>query len=286
MRICFFASEKPRERLLADAFARGVIEHGDEIVIRPLTEEPQVANDCEVACMVGVKSKELFMSNWQAGVHTIMFDKGYCRHRLDGPVKLWEFWRVAVDGHHPTSKLMRVARPSDRWDRLELEMKPWRAAGEKIVIAGSSAKYHEFYSLDDPTSYARRVIKKLRKYSPERPIVYRPKPSWREAEPIEGTYFSRSPESIDQVLENAHVVITHGSNACFEAMLAGVPTIVLGDAVAKPVSSTRLNDIENPLLATDEERRQWAYNLAYCQYTMHEMSSGEAWNILRPQIYG
>lgn len=264
---------------------RGVIAHGDEGVIRRLTGEPQVAEDCEVAVMVGVKSRELFWENWDAGVHTVMLDKGYCRHRITGPVRQWEYWRMSVDAHHPTHSLMKIERPSDRWDALDLEIKPWRRRGKQILFAGSSAKYHEFYALPEPTEYAQRVFRKLRKYT-ERTIIYRPKPSWKDAVPISGTLYSKSPETLEMALAGAHCMITHGSNACFEAMLTGIPTLVLGDAVARPVSTTDITEVEDPKMIPDDERKQWLSNLAYCQFTAHEMESGLAWSIVRPQIYG
>lgn len=286
MRVCFFRSDKPREGLLADAFARGAIEHGDDVIVRRLTNETQIAADCEVAVMVGVKSKALFDANWGAGIHTVLLDKGYVRHSAPGPVRGWEYWRAAVDAHHPTRYLMAMNYPSDRLDRLGLEMKPWRESGEHVLIAGSSAKYHEFYGLENPTAYAKRLIKNLNRIT-GRHLIYRPKPTWREAVPIKGAAFSSGKEyPLDSILLGAHAAVTHGSNACFEAVLAGVPTIVLGDAVSKPISTTSLEEIEAPLMVSDERRRQWLANLAYHQFTLSEFASGEAWQHIRPHIYG
>ena len=110
-----------RRRLAEGGFAQ-VYEAYDSI------EGVQVASDCEVAVMVGVKSRKLYQANWQAGVHVIMIDKGYTRHRIGGPVRIWEYWRVSVDGHHPTRVMMNVARPFDRAKRLELKLEPWRAS--------------------------------------------------------------------------------------------------------------------------------------------------------------
>ena len=284
LKVCFFASEKRRERLLADAFMRGLKAHGDTGFIQELDGEAQVA-DAEVAVMVGVKSREIFQANWQAGVHTVMIDKGYTRHRLSGPVKIWEYWRVAVDGHHPTRTLMATPRRRDRLKALCLPVAPWRRDGGHILIAGSSAKYHRFYGLDDPTSFSIRLVRRLHRLTNRR-IVYRPKPSWKEAVPIRGTEFSAGGQDVGAALKGAWAMVTHGSNACFEAALSGVPSIVLGDAVAKPISSTEIGDVVNPYLAPNNERRQWLANLAYCQWTMHEFESGAAWAVIRPQIYG
>lgn len=284
MRVTFFHSDKPREHLLADAFAQGVRAAGDTVELRALTPTVEVA-ECDVACMVGVKSRELYRAHWDRGTHVIYLDKGYTRHAAPGPVKLWEYWRVAVDAHHPTARLMKIARPGDRAERLGLVMLPWRKKGSQIVVAGSSQKYHDFYGLRHPTQWASKVIKQIQGIDPKRPIVYRPKPSWREAVAIEGSTFSQGGEIYD-VLAGAWCLVTHGSNAVFEAVLSGIPCVVLGDAVAKPISSEKLEDLVDPFLATYNERHQWLANLAYCQWTLPEFASGEAWGYIRPQVFG
>lgn len=275
MRVAFFASEKAREQSLGRAFCDGLAAHGDRGRVVP---NDTLVADADVAVMVGVKSARIWRANRDAGRTCVMLDKGYVRDRLPGS-PVWKYWRVSVNAHHPTGTLMDVARPHDRLDALGLEMKPWSEGGH-VVIAGSSAKYHAFHGLPHPTTYARRIVAELA----GREIVYRPKPSWREAVPIRGARYSTRPEGLEDALAGAGALVTHGSNACFEAVLAGVPCIVLGDAVARPISSTSLDDIEAPCLATDDERRQWLANLAYAQWTMAEFASGEAWAAIRPQM--
>lgn len=284
LRVCFWHSDKPRERILADAFMQGVSARGDYCEMRSLQPEVEVASSADVVCMVGVKSRKLYQAHWRAGIHTVYLDKGYTRHSSSGGVRSWEYWRVAVDAHHPTHYLPNLKSAHDRVTRLGLEFKPWRETGKHIVFAGSSAKYHEFYGLKEPTSYARKIIRRLQQLT-TREIVYRPKPSWKDAVAIDGTVYSQG-GSIMDVLQDAWALVTHGSNACFEATLAGIPSIVLGDAVARPIASTEVEDIENPRLASDEERQNWLANLAYCQWTQDELASGEAWKHIRPLIYG
>jgi hypothetical protein len=285
MNIVFYASDKPRERILADAFRDGAVQHGDTVTIRPLTVPVEVDPSADVACMVGVKSRELFQAHWDKGVHIVYLDKGYSRHKQDGPLGIWEYWRVAVDAHQPTRFLARMKKDSSRWDKLGLEIAPTREEGEHILLAGSSGKYHAFYGLIKPTEYALKVVKRIRKNT-DMPIIYRPKPSWRDAVPIDDTEYSPASEPIARPLKRAHVLVTHGSNACFEALLAGVPTIVLGDGVTKPISSIDLADIREPKIASDEERHQLACNLAWFQWTRSEMASGEMWSAIRSCIYG
>ena len=281
MKVRFYHSDKARERLLSEAFLTGVRAHGDETDSRALGQEPTF--DCDVAVMVGVKSRELFHAHARAGVQLCYLDKGYARHSRTDAIRGWEYWRVAVNGHQPTGKF-RANYPSDRLDYIGWEFRPWRESGAQIVIAGSSQKYHDFYGLKNPTDWAAKLIKEIEGINP-RVLVYRPKPSWKEAVPINGARFSQGEAGISDDLRGAHALVTHGSNACFEAMLAGVPSIILGDAVAKPISSTTLADIENPRLASNAEREAVLRWLAYCQFTMSEMHSGEAWQTIRKQIF-
>lgn len=289
MHVVFLSSDKPRERILAEAFTEGVKAHGDTAETQRLQPDVVTYPQADVVCMVGVKSRELFAVHTRMGTHVCMLDKGYTRHSVSGGVRAWEYWRVAVDAHHPTHYLMKQNRPADRLARLNLPglslpMQPWRKRGKHIVFAGSSQKYHDFYGLADPTTYAQKTFKRLRNFT-DREIVYRPKTSWKDAVSIADTLFSHG-RPIEEDLAGAHALVTHGSNACFESVLAGVPCLVTGDAVAKPISAVGCEQIENLIMVDDAARQQWLANLAYQQWTQAEMGSGEAWNHIRPEIYG
>lgn len=284
MKVVFCVSDKPRERILADAMGEGVRKHGDEYWTTPLVPEPQPIN-ADVACMVGVKSRDLFRLHQNNGTHVLYLDKGYVRDAADSPVKLWKYWRVALDDHQPTDRLLRPHPGDARWDALQIVLPPWRKKGSHVLIAGSSEKYHQFYGMHHPTKWAQRLVRALRGFT-DREIVYRPKPSWRDAVPIADTRYSRGEESIADVLKNCHVMVTHGSNAVFEAQLAGIPTITLGPAITAPISSRGQDAVEDPYLANYTERHQLLNNLAWWQWTLPEMASGEAWEFLKKQVYG
>lgn len=278
-RLVFYASDKSREQALARNFLTGAKRHGWKTEQRDLSEEEPDLADVDAVAMVGVKSKRLFEATKAAGAIPIMLDKGYMRSRLAGS-RVWEYWRIAVDGHHPTRHLMMRKRPDDRFNSLHLDVQSWHRTGTQIVIAGSSAKYHAFYDLPEPNEYYSELVLDIQART-KRPIVYRPKPSYRDAVPIEGTRFSGLDETIADALWGAHCLVTHGSNACFEAAILGVPSIVLGDAVAQPISSRDLDLIERPPCG---KREQWLANLAYCQWTEQEMREGTAWPYIAEQI--
>lgn len=281
MKLIAYFSDKEIDKAVAGAFVAGARVHGVDAVAMAGKAADDYAIDAVV--LFGVKARARFDAFRAAGVNTIVLDKGYVRWRAEGPNKWCEFWRVAVNAHHPTRYLATMRSPSDRFDRLGLEMLPWRPSGKAVIYAGSSAKYHSFNGLAPATRYARKIVSRLRELT-ERPIIYRPKPSWHEAEPVRGAAYSRPPEHLSDLLPNAHALVTNGSNASFEAILAGVPTIVLGEAVSAPLSSDALEDIETPRLADMEARLQWAADLAYCQWTLAELRSGEAWPHIDKQL--
>jgi hypothetical protein len=270
MKIGFFHSDKPRERDLSKAFLTGLAINGAKVEAHSNSDLAALAG-LDAAAMVGVKSRKLWKAAIKAGVIPIMLDKGYIRTRAAGS-RVWEYWRVSVGGHHPIATIDRPRQKDDRWKALGIEIKPWRSRGFSIVIAGSSAKYHEFHGLPEPTIWAADIAMQIRKYS-DAPIIYRPKPSWDGAVPIDGTEYSGGDESITSVLEGAACLITHGSNACFEAALLGVPSIVIGEGVLAPISSRSVADIKNPLR---QKRDQLFANLAYHQWTEVEMRTGLA----------
>jgi hypothetical protein len=273
LKIVFFASNKRREVHLAKAFLAGAKSHGVKVERRDTNDIPK-ETDYQYACMVGVKSARLWTELKRRGVTPIMFDKGYSRRRYG---IAWQYWRVSVGTHHPAASLRQVY-PSDRFFSLGFNVSPgWKRNGSHILLAGSSAKYHKFYNMADPTAYAKDVVKQIRRYS-DRPIIYRPKPSWSGAVTIKGTKFSHDGTPLIEDLRNAHCVVTHGSNACFDAAVTGIPSIVLGDGVMRSISSHTVSAIEDPKRG---ERMPLFFALAYHQWTLEEMQSGEAFETIK-----
>jgi len=127
------------------------------------------------------------------------------------------------------------------------------------------------------------ALKRVGKYT-NRPLIYRPKPSWKEAVSLSGARFSRPPELLAHLLPDAWALVTFGSNAAVEALTAGVPVIVTGDGIARPLARTQEENIDDLFIPSDAVRRQWLADMAYCQFNVQEMESGLAWKILREQI--
>lgn len=278
MKVAFLANDKKREHDLANAVLKGASRRGHDVSVFPVDNSP-APGEVECVAMVGVKNRELFYAHRDAGARVLYLDKGYTRGRMGSGS---EYWRVAIDAQQPTERLGQHC-DAGRTIAQSLRLNPWRKDGRHILVAGSSAKYHAFHRLSDPTTFTVDIVAELQRLT-GRPIVYRPKPSWRDAVRIPGTRFSDRHEPLGEALRDCWAMVTHGSNACVDSVMAGVPCIVLGNGAARPLSSTSLNEIEAPRLAGSGARKRWLNALSWWQYTAAEFASGEAWAFLDRQF--
>ncbi len=122
------------------------------------------------------------------------------------------------------------------------------------------------------------MVRKLGKIT-DRRILYRPKKSWHQAEPLAGSDFSTEFNIFDDLV-GAHAMVTYGSNAVMEAILCGIPSICLGDAVAAPFSSRTLGDVVEPMEPPVEQVLNVLNDLAHCQWKVGEIYNGDFWSMM------
>lgn len=276
MRILFYHNTREREVSLANAFVDGVNIFAHQALSLPLHTQTEV--DADVGVFVGVKSlaSALFKKYVEAGKHVILMDKGHFSRGA--------YYRVSINSFIPNEYITNVAYPEDRLRHLNLTIKHMRRIRNGyVLLAGSSDKYAKLLGLVGATEYAKKVVEDIRAVT-DMPIVYRPKPSWKEAVPIEGTRLSGPSSLFTSEVQGADALITHGSGAATEALVEGVLTIVLGDAPVKPLVSTSLEGLLNPRMPSIEERFNWFSKLAYCQWTLPEFRSGKAWETIGAQL--
>jgi hypothetical protein len=97
-------------------------------------------------------------------------------------------------------------------------------------------------------------------------VVYRPHPLLAESSML----------PLRESLEMVTRCVTWSSTAAIESVMAGVPTIARDKgSMAWDVTTRRLID------KYTGPRSQWAYNLAYRQWTHEELASGEAWDHIK-----
>jgi len=292
MKVGFYASIGKRYDMgLFEHFGPGVTACGDEIRLLDIHKDATVIDDLDVIIVVGVKDKSLptWQANQAAGKRCVILDKGYTR--LRGGVLNTRFWRVSLDAFQPTERLCTgPQRSPDRWLKTGVPVVPWqRDDGDTVVFCGSSQKYNNWHELGESTAYATKIMNKLKEITKGQfTLVYRPKPSSKEAKDcidIPGFRFSPPKDSLPNYTDTtAHCIVTFGSNAAVESICHGVPAVVIGDGVARPISSQRLQDVLNPFKADHDSVLQWLANLAYWQWEPAEMLAGKCWRFLRGEI--
>lgn len=209
----------------------------------------------------------------------VYFDKGYNR---DWPT----WWRVACNDSQPTDYVYKMDAPHDRAEVQHWfsAMKPWRGDdGGYILIAGMSAEYSRFVGIVDSSEWTADVVERIRGRTARR-ILYRPHPSWLEAMPVQGAGFSHKCAKTLADITGASLIVTYGSNCSFDAHLEGIPTIALGNAVLRPISSRSIDDIDNPRRATERDRCRLLAGLAYCQWSQRELSEDSTWECIMQQV--
>lgn len=288
MKITLYLSDKERERNIGGALADGFRKHGDEVAIVGTHEFIRPDWETQLAVVIGVKghSKRIMTAYRRGERHCMLVDKSYFGRS--------EYMRLSVDGFQP-AYLHSQPRPDDRWrairDRFRVEVKPKRQRGKHLIYAGSSQKYCDWHELGNVTEYAIGVCHAINKTTHSTlKLYYRPKPSWvaghpEEVKPILDTEFSGPDVKLDRLLPGCHALITHGSNAAVESIIAGVPAILVsheGVCAAYRVAEKGVENLYDPSFPTDEERLQWLCDLSYCQFDLDEMRNGTAWEITKP----
>jgi hypothetical protein len=200
------------------------------------------------------------VTKWRAtGRQWIGWDRGYAR-------RVFATWlpRGANGGYYRwtlNAYQMRSIRdvPSDRWDALKTPVTPWKKNGRHIVVAEPSPTY----SLSHPgvVDWTERTVAALKGLT-DRPIVLRDK---------------ESKKPLQDDLDGAHCLVTHGSNAAVESVIMGCPVFVHPDSAASLVGQTYLSLIEKPVYP---DRQPWLNSLAYSQWNEAELVNGTLFRML------
>jgi len=206
--------------------------------------------------------------------------KQLTKHRID-----WFFWDMPYYGRwHRDIKqdfYWRASKnhihyrhtknyPNDRFKQWNVTPKEY-TKGTKILICPSSETMTRYITGQTVQEWLDNTVTTLKKYT-DRPIEIRYKP---RANGTSGPSVAKIP--FREQAKDTHCVVTSISLCAIEAQLLGIPTICHTDSFAKDISSTNIDEIENPKRV---DTMQWFYNLAYSQFTHSEIESGLAQEIL------
>ena len=149
-----------------------------------------------------------------------------------------------------------------------------------VVVMGQVPKDASLRGLPDYRQWLRSSLARLSDLS-HRPVVFRPHP---KSQTDVVSFAAMQHGSLQETLDSAHVVVTYNSNSGVDAILDGVPVIAIDlGSMAWSVASHEFTteSVEHPWRPSQEERLQWAYDLAYTQWSEGEIAHGHAWDHLR-----
>jgi hypothetical protein len=172
------------------------------------------------------------------------------------------YLRITKNAFQPFRYIMDVDRPSDRWNELNTEIKPWRKSGDNILICNVSDRNERFLGFSKKHDI-QRLLHIIPTQTSKNITVREKSQKWKRP-------FSKA-------LLNAFCVITWASTVSVEALINGVPVFIMTESSCTPVSGDIYN-LRKPNYP--ENREQWLYNLAYCQWNRSEINNGLAWEYL------
>lgn len=156
--------------------------------------------------------------------------------------------------------------PDDRLKALGVEVQPWRNRGRHVLLVPPGDAIENLFGIP---GWGRYMEDRLRAAFEGEVIVSRKGLGKPAAE-----YF-----------QDCWAVVTYTSNVAVEALVAGIPCFVDSKSAAAPMAAAleHLEErIENPPMP--DGREGWAASLAYGQFTVDEIASGYAAEIVMPHF--
>lgn len=253
------------------AFAEGLRRHGWAVDMMP---EP--GGSCDLLVLWGTRKQDAIHQQIRDGGQVCILERGYLGDRF-----AWSSVSFG-GGLNGRAEFRGVRSDPARFDRhFGHLMRPWRAKeGYALLIgqvpgdmslAGVGGSLDGWYA--DVTAVLAAKGYDVR-FRPHPVAVQRGK---RFAMPVGAKPVGGA---LDVVVAGAAIVVTFNSNTAVESVLAGVPTVAIDrGSMAWPVT-THFLETEPQM----PDRETWAAELAWKQWTLDEMASGECWDHVG-QIY-
>jgi hypothetical protein len=271
MRFCFhYRQPFSRQLALLAALSHSARRYGDVIEGE---EGFSDVRDVDGLVMFGIggHSRHVFDAYANEGKRIVFLDKGYTRA---------PYLRVSVDAFQPI-KFLDLDYSTDRFERLGVELQPYRRGGTHILFNGASNKYCLWEKLPYWIEWGVATVAKIAQHT-VRPIIYRPRPSHNDPVAVPGAELSIGPMQRD--IERAHVAVSYGGNFGWNCAVAGVAHFSIADSIARPISETEWARLDEPRIPTDAERWRWCCAVAHWQYTMEEIEAGVMWRHVREHL--
>lgn len=223
----------------------------------------------------------------QRGNHTMCIDANcwkyidtqnqFLRYSLGGP-----FYDQAEYANHNST--------SDKWNtissRLNLQLKPWRAKGNHILVCMQRDGGFSMKNLD-PMQWLGNKLIELRQHT-SRTIIIRPHPG----KPQDFSRFVDPNNNIRVIdsqavplvssLHKSWAAVFFNSSSAVAAVCEGIPIFIDDKScVAWNIANKDIKDIENPKMF---DRDQWIWDLSAAHWTDDEAAAGDVYRKFIPYL--
>lgn len=254
---------RPQPHYRREAFEEGLRRAGYELV--GAEADPKGRHDVLVSWN---RSTDLPRQWEQRGGTVLVAENGYIGHDAQGI----QLYALALGGHNGSGRWPRGG--PERWAALGIECKPWRADGQHIVIRAQRGIGPP--GMASPPQWHVQASRDLHRLSYRRQVIMQ-HPGKPACDPLVAL-------EITAALQGAWAMCIWASAAGVRALVEGYPVfyaaphwICAGAAVAG------VGNVERPLL--DDARRQQALErMAWAQWSVAELRSGEPFMRFREEI--
>ena len=269
-------ADRNRKVEVLQAFAAGCTQLG----LKTLLQNNQQLAPTKLAVILGwvgqsIKGPHIQLRKEVIANQKVMSIDGSCFKFAD-PTSI--FLRYSLDGvYYNTNEYANKNSGPEKWNqisqRLGLELRPWRSAGDHILVCGQRNGGWSMKGVD-MNQWTVDTVKQIRTKT-ARLIVVRSHPRNLINENlfvgIPNLKFSRG-TTLQQDLNNAWASVFFNSSSCVASVLAGVPVFASDpDCVAWQVANQDLAQIEKPLTPP---REQWLWDLSAAHWTDEESRAG------------
>ena len=236
--------------------------------------------DCDVAVIWSVLWFGRMAGNQKVWEHFQAINKPVIALEVGG-INRGVTWKVGLNGINRDAYFGDSGNNNARSNALGLLLKPWRTAGEYILICGQHDKSLQWQGMPSMSNWLMQTISEVRKHT-DRPIIFRPHPRRplphiekefknvyrQDPQHVSGTY-----DDFDMGFNNVHCTISYSSNPGVHSVIEGVPAFVSTHSLAYDVANDIdfLHNIENPVMP---DRTQWLNDYAYTEWTVEEIAQG------------
>lgn len=199
--------------------------------------------------------------------NVVVMERGYFRDRM-------RYYSLGLNGLNGRADFKNADSPPDRWQQHGVRVEPWRTGGDYLLLMAQVPGDMATKGVDLASWY--RYMVEVVPMETSMPLRFRPHPAAPGNYPRDlGIEIDPVEQPLADALAGAAGVITYNSNSAVDAVLAGVPAYAEDEgSMAWDVAAWSIKELIN---FEPVERLQWAFNLAYAQWSTEEIMNGAAW---------